>query len=493
MSAPKTGEKRPSAEQNPLPGSSGLRTFFLRIHFYIGLFVGPFIFIAALTGTLYVLTPQLENRLYAHVLYTDIEGTPQPLSLQVAAAMRVLANEKNTTLSAVRPAPSPGETTRVMFSSPDLGPSESRSVFIDPVSLAVKGDLTVYGTSGILPFRLWLDNLHRSLLLGSLGRNYSELAASWLWIAALGGAYLWWTGRQSPINAKKTDAVRSARRRLRRRHTVTGLALLAGLLFFSATGLTWSRWAGDNVSQLRYALGWQTPAVATQLSGSTEPSPHNEHAHHMMMDMPDKTPIDPARFDRVLASARAAGIEARKIEIRPTSKPHRAWTVTEMERTWPTRADAVAVDPDSGQVVSKVAFSDFPLAAKLTRWGVDIHMGVLFGWPNQLLLAVFGTGLCMMIVWGYRLWWLRRPRASVSNNPLQTVTEAFLSLSLASRVLVVIVTLGIGIFLPAMGISAVILMLLDILRWLRYRASLPTREKDASGTNTKQGRDNALS
>lgn len=28
--------------------------FFRRLHFYIGLFVGPFIFIAALTGALYV-------------------------------------------------------------------------------------------------------------------------------------------------------------------------------------------------------------------------------------------------------------------------------------------------------------------------------------------------------------------------------------------------------------------------------------------------------
>lgn len=37
-----------------------------RLHFYVGLFVGPFIFFAALTGTLYVATPQLENALYRH-------------------------------------------------------------------------------------------------------------------------------------------------------------------------------------------------------------------------------------------------------------------------------------------------------------------------------------------------------------------------------------------------------------------------------------------
>lgn len=51
--------------------------------------------------------------------------------------------------------------------------------------------MTVYGTSGILPLRQWIDYAHRSLLLGDSGRLYSELAASWMWVAALGGIALW--------------------------------------------------------------------------------------------------------------------------------------------------------------------------------------------------------------------------------------------------------------------------------------------------------------
>ncbi|HBY0358121.1 TPA: PepSY domain-containing protein, partial [Klebsiella pneumoniae subsp. pneumoniae] len=57
-----------------------------RLHFYIGLFIGPFIFVAALTGTLYVATPQLENWLYHDALHGLAEGTPQPLSAQIAVA-----------------------------------------------------------------------------------------------------------------------------------------------------------------------------------------------------------------------------------------------------------------------------------------------------------------------------------------------------------------------------------------------------------------------
>lgn len=57
-----------------------------RLHFYIGLFIGPFIFVAALTGTLYVATPQLENWLYQDALHGSLNGDRQPLSAQLMVA-----------------------------------------------------------------------------------------------------------------------------------------------------------------------------------------------------------------------------------------------------------------------------------------------------------------------------------------------------------------------------------------------------------------------
>jgi hypothetical protein len=42
-------------------------------------------------------------------------------------------------------------------------------------------------------------------------------------------------------------------------------------------------------------------------------------------------------FDPVLLAARAAGLDAGKLEIRPPSGAGRAWTVNEIDRSWPTR------------------------------------------------------------------------------------------------------------------------------------------------------------
>jgi uncharacterized iron-regulated membrane protein len=477
----------PASAGKKMPAQAAFLALLRRVHFYIGLFVGPFIFVAALTGTLYVLTPQFENYLYADALFTSSKGEAQSLSRQIDAALNIAGQDKQ--IYAVRPAPSAEETTRVMFSDPQLGASKSRAIFIDPVTLAVKGDMTVYGTSGILPFRTWLDDLHRGLLLGDAGRVYSELAASWLWVAALGGVILWLTSRKSRSPRKLSEKIEK-QQHSRRWHSSLGLILLAGLLFFSATGLTWSQWAGDNIGVLRAYMGWMTPAVKTSLDPLAEAAPADEHAQHHapMADMPDMPGMDmsehamPAApqavtvsavtFDAVVQAARASEIEANKIEIRPAYTAGKAWTVTEVDRSWPTQVDAVSVDPGSLQIVDHVRFADFPLLAKLTRWGVDAHMGILFGVWNQAILVIFGTGLCVMIAWGYRLWWLRRTVSNDGSNPAVTLLQTWKTVPFSLQCPIFVITLGLAISLPVMGTSLVIFLLIDVFRWQKNRRTV---------------------
>jgi uncharacterized iron-regulated membrane protein len=47
----------------------GVRPIVLRLHFYAGVLVAPFILIAAITGALYAIAPTLEQVVYGDVLY----------------------------------------------------------------------------------------------------------------------------------------------------------------------------------------------------------------------------------------------------------------------------------------------------------------------------------------------------------------------------------------------------------------------------------------
>ena len=280
-----------------------------------------------------------------------------------------------------------------------------------------------------------------------------------MWVAALGGIALWaMTRPKRRINNRLQNT--------RRLHVTLGWMLLVGMLLFSATGLTWSQWAGGNVDKMRAAFGWLTPQVNTQLHGgeAMPPDPHaGHHMAHMAMDEP-QVKVTADRFDSVLQVAQAAGLTASKLEIRPPKSAGMAWTVNEIDRSWPTRVDAVAIDGETLQVVDRTRFSDFPLMAKLTRWGVDFHMGLLFGLANQLLLVAFGVALCIMIIVGYRLWWIRRPTQSAF-NPAQTLVQAWLGLSVAARALALLIALLLGLAVPLMGVSLAACLVVDYLRW----------------------------
>lgn len=446
----------------PATSASAVRAFVTRLHFYVGLFVAPFIFVAALTGTLYVLTPQIESLVYRDQLMAQTDGTAQPLEAQISAARAAIG--EGPKFFAVRPAPGAGMTTQVMFTQAGLGDSESRAIFVDPASLRVQGDLVVYGTSGILPLRTTIDYLHRNLLLGDLGRHYSELAASWLWVAVLGGLCLWFWRRGSPKAAGKGGSAR-------RLHSLTGLWISLGLLFLSATGLTWSRWAGDHIDSFRTQVGWTTPSVSLALGGNM-PQPQGEHAEHqghagMAMPMPMPAPLAPeaelaAQADQVLRVARSGGIDSSMIEIRPPRSGGQAWMVREYDRQWPTQVDTIAVDPQSMTIVSRADFATFPFVSKLIRWGIDAHMGILFGLANQIVMALLGCALMVMIVYGYRIWWLRRPAPGAMP---QTLTRAWSHLSLRAKVVTVLLGLAFGYALPVMGASLLAFLLVDLLRW----------------------------
>lgn len=458
-----------TTEPPPSPDRRTLRPMLIRLHFYAGLFIAPFILVAAVSGFLYAATPMIEQVAYDDELTTDSRGPAIPLGEQIQAAREV---EPDLPLYGVRPANEPGQTTRVLFEPEANRWGAKEAIFVDPVTGEVQGRLTAYGTSGALPIRTWFDQLHRSFLLGEPGRIYSELAASWLWVIGLGGVVLWWTSRRRELGGAAIWArlrprrSGSPRQRALSWHGAVGTWLVLGMLVLSATGLTWSRFAGANVTELRGALNWSTPAVSADLDSATSSTPaddrHTGHTGH-----PDGAGADGASadspgvgFERVWDAAREdAGLTAYS-EILPPADEGTSYVVSEIDRSWPTQVDAAAIDPTTGEVTDVVRFDDYPFMAKMARWGIDLHMGSLFGLANQLGLMLLAVGLVAMIVMGYRMWWLRRPtRGGLPSTPARGAWRQAPPLQL---VVLLAVAIAVGWFIPLLGISLLGFVLVDL-------------------------------
>ncbi len=440
-----------------------------RLHFYAGILVAPFLIVATISGGLYAIAPTLEQLVYRDQLHTSSTGEPAAVADQVRAAT---ALRPDLQLSAVRPAAESGDTTRVLFTDPTLGESERLAVFIDPVTLDSTGELVSYGSSAALPIRTWISQLHRHLHLGEPGRLYSELAASWLWVIALGGLALWITRHRQRRRAGRAASLLTPDRAVTGRsrnlswHGAIGVWVVVGLVFLSATGLTWSRYAGENVTELRAALSWTTPEMRTSLTGadtgSSAHADHGGHTGHSSETPSDTTTPALTHLDDVLAVAAAQGVSD-AVEATIPSAPGTAISVTETRQPWQLSPDAIAIDPTTGRIVDESRFGDWPLAAQLSNWGIALHMGILFGLLNQIVLLALAIALLALIIRGYLMWWQRRPRRAgaigVGRPPVRGTLR---QLPVPTQVAVVVIAVAIGWFLPLLGISLVAFLVIDV-------------------------------
>ncbi|MGW6419586.1 PepSY-associated TM helix domain-containing protein [Streptomyces sp. NPDC055055] len=442
----------PAATPQSRPGTwSALRPLLLRLHFYAGVLVAPFLLVAAASGLLYALSFQAEKVYYAHELEVPVGDHVLPLARQAEAAR---AANPNGTVTSVWPGAEPGATTRVLMADPDVPEDASMAVFVDPYTGEVRGQLPSYGGSGALPLRTWLDELHRDLHLGEFGRNYSELAASWLWVIALGGLLLWLgrrrTGRRALVLPERGP---KSRRRTLSWHGSVGLWAVTGLVLLSATGLTWSRYAGENIGTVQDGLGGATPVLSATLDGGSGASTGHE-GHGAGHTAGGTAPGTDIGLDAAVAAAREAGIDSPRISVVLPSEG-KGYVVKETDTQFPVQLDSVAVNPADGAVLDRLAFADYPLLARLTRVGIDAHTGVFLGLFNQLALAALALALILLILWGYRMWWLRRPGRPVARAAWRKVPVT-LMLPLAAATAVV------GWFVPLLGLSLLLFLAVDL-------------------------------
>ncbi|MER7468319.1 PepSY domain-containing protein [Streptomyces sp. NPDC097981] len=458
-----TAADAPDAPAAPSkPGTwAALRPLLLRMHFYAGILIAPLLFLAAATGLLYAGSWQAEKILYSDELTVAKAGeSALPLSAQVTAARGAAPDGK---VVGVWPAPDAEATTRVIMEVPGLEEGQTRTVFVDPYTAHVNGQLTTSGDA--LPLRAWLSEFHSSLQLGEFGRNYSELAASWLWVVALGGLALW-IGRRRSRKALLVlpDRAATGRRKTLSWHGAVGLWAVAGLVALSATGLTWSKYAGEHIGQLQDSLGGATPSVSAALApGSASGS--DEHAGHVMtpgMEMPPPPPTADIGIDKAVAAARAAGVTE---ELRVTLPAKgKGYVIKEQDKQFPVHLDSVAVDPADGRIMDELRFADYPVLAQLTRFGIDLHMGKTFGLANQIALAALAVALMFLVFWGYRMWWLRRPTKDRALSAGRAQPRgAWRKVPLTMLLPLAAATAVVGWFVPLLGISLVAFLAVDVL------------------------------
>lgn len=113
------------------------------------------------------------------------------------------------------------------------------------------------------------------------------------------------------------------------------------------------------------------------------------------------------------------------------------------------------IDQYSGKVLADVRWQDYGLVPKAVEMGVAIHMGKYFGLPNQLLMMVAALITMLLSITGTVMWWQRRPQGTGGIG-----APAMLPYAQNWRFPLVI-TAVLGLVFPLVGLSLIIVLLLD--------------------------------
>lgn len=379
-----------------LPRPSG-RSVLWRIHFWAALIASPFVFMAVVTGILYVFTPQLEASLHGWLDRVTPVGAMRPLDDAVAAARA--AAPPGARLQSVLPAYRPGAAVRATFQLQDRSPAHAEhhhapaqpgapvstlAVHVNPYTAQVIGSIASEERFGN-----WAKRLHSRLLQGDGWRWMIELAASAMLVMLITGIALWWPGARQSLQPAATTQGRNAWKRW---HALLGVALSVLTLTILLTGLTWSKYAGSQVRSLRDALGQASPQMPRDLSSGAANG------------------RSPLSWQRAWSAAREHTPDVQMQLIAPRDAQG-VWRMSGADPGQPFKRFDLLLDAYDGSPLYAAAWEQQSLFGKATGVGIPFHRGEL-GWWNQALLLLFGAGVLVSLVTGWAMYFKRRQRGA---------------------------------------------------------------------------------
>ncbi len=396
--------------------SAAARSALWRLHGLAAMLATPFLLAAALTGLVYVPTPQVEAWQHGHL--DQVQAQPW-LSLDNLVARAQAAAPEGQVMRQVSPPLAPGDTLRVQFAPAPTGrhgashqgehtnhgpggqaaPAEPRTVFMNPSTGAVLGVQTEAER-----FNAWAKRLHSALLQGSGWRWLIEWAATCLLVMLITGVALAWPKSGHSLLPRAGVRGRAAWRQW---HILLGLLLAALSAVIVLTGLTWSQTAGAQIRALRDATGQAPPRAPQDLRSLPGASADQAIGPHL-------------GWDTVWALARQQAPDIRLL-ITPPKGNDGVWRISTADRSQPTRRQELALHAYTGQVLWRSGWADQTAFGKATAIGIPFHRGE-FGLWNQALLALFGLGVLASTVSGWVMWW-RRSRSSSRSSWLGFVRQ----------------------------------------------------------------------
>lgn len=491
-----TVEREP-VDRDERRGQAAILRRIWRLHFWIGLFVAPALITLACTGLIILYTQPLDLWLHRDLkVVSQAQSTVSP-DAQIAAARQHV--DSGMVLDAVTPPEAPDRSTQVDFlpaETPEVGERNVTQVFVDPYTGNYLGQR--HELDGLIG---WANQLHRlfgndgpTLALPSLGHLIApsaypeasikvgiggliiEMTAVWVLVLAASGIYLWWP--RAVERGKPRLAIRwkrGGRIRWRDLHATTGILLSVVLICYIASGLTWSRYWGEN---WRAVAATATPA--TEIDAPSTPAKVGDFdrlgRRIAWADKEDPVyasgssgPISkPLGFNDIDQIAKSENMIPGYSIVPPsdtTADGETTYGSYTVVNHWPQKTSeqrTLYLDQFTGKTIANATADQDGTLSRITEWGVNMHMGTQYGVVNRVLSTLACLGLLTSIATATMMWWKRRPTGS-AGLPGRTSDTMKSHTPRGAVVAIGVVATALAVIYPSFGLSLVVVLIIEAL------------------------------
>lgn len=474
-----------------------------RLHFWVGVFAAPVLLTLACTGLIILYTQPLDMLFHRSLLAVPQAGTTVSLDQQVDAARGAVPPDM--VLDAVIPPPQPGRSTRVDFLpavTPEVGERNVTQVFVDPHTGGYLGQqMELDGLVG------WANQLHRmfgndgpTVSLPSVGHLIApadnpdpflkvgvanlilELSAVWVLVLLATGIFLWWP--RAIEGGKPRLAIRwrkGGRLRWRDLHATTGILVSVILVGYIVSGLTWSRYWGENWRVIAETLtpgtvvdAPSTPATVGDLDRLGRRVAWADKNDPIYASAPGGAVPRPLGFDDIDRIAKSEGMLPGYSIAPPSDSPedgvYGSYTVSNY---WPQRLSeqrTLYLDQFSGQTLANATAAQDGALSQATSWSVDMHMGTQYGLLSRILSTLACLALITSITTAVIMWWKRRPTGG-AGLPGRTGEAARAATPRGALVAIGVGAAVLAVIYPSFGLSLLVVLAAEAVLALRRTAS----------------------
>jgi len=467
-----------------------------RLHFWVGLFAAPVLVVLACSGLVILYSQPLDALLNRQLFVVETGPQTVPLDAQVTTAKQHVS--ATDSLEAVTPPDNPTGSTRVDFVSataPGYPQAEANviQVFIDPYTGAYLGQRDQL--SGLVG---WANQLHRmfgndgphvalpslghlinpsaypeSTIPVGIGNLWMELTATWILVLLGSGIYLWWP--RAIEAAKPLLKVRwrsGGRIRWRDVHALTGVVIAVILACYILSGMTWTRYWGEN---WRAVTATVTPSTGIDAPSTPAKLGDYDRLGRRIAWAATDDPIYASQPDGAAPRLSYADIDriakdeymVPGYSIFPPSDStqdgatvYGSYTVV---NHWPQRVSeqrTLYLNQFTGTTIANATAAQDGALSRLTSFGIAMHMGNQLGWLTRISATVACLGVLLSALTGLLMWWKRRPSGrSGLPGPASPATRA--NTPKRAMVTVAVVAVALGVLFPAFGISLIVVLIAE--------------------------------